>query len=772
MSEHLLWSATPAAGWLEAFPLGNGRLGAMVHGVPGREHLQINDGTAWSGSPHNERMNSRIDPSVAARALTDARAAIDRGDPAAADRRLRDVQGGWSQAYLPFADLHLTVGDAGVVEAYRRELDLATATHRVSYLLDGAPVRWSCFVSAADSVLVLRVETERPVDVEWRLASPLRVHGNEADEHGAWMTVRLPSDMPPPHEPDLEPAWDEAEGAALRGAVVVRVAHDGQRRAGGSAGVRRLDLVLATATTFTGIGLPPDGDETTARAVAKQAVDRALGRSDLAGRHEREHARRYGQVALDLGPVAAERPTAERLTERDTGLAALLFAYGRYLAVSSSAPGGLPSTLQGLWNDDMRPPWSSNYTINVNTQMNYWAAETADLADTLEPLVDLVEALSENGGATLYGARGWVAHHNTDAWAFTAPVGRGRADPSWAFWPMGGVWLTWLLHEHLRFGASDEFAAKRAWPILRGAAAFCLDWLRPKADGTVGTVPSTSPENHYVGPDGRVVAAGRSSTMDLVLIAGLFDALGGLAARLGVDDDPVVAEVRQVRPRIPGPAIGADGMVPEWIDDPAQGEPGHRHLSHLVFAYPGDTPDDPVLRGAVSHSIDDRGEDSTGWSLAWKLALRARLRQPGHVSRLLDLMIRPAPPERAGEHGGFYPNLMAAHPPYQIDGNFGYVAAVAEMLVQSHRGVIEILPSLPAAWSEGRVTGLVARPGVSVDIAWNRTGPTEIGLRARRPAGRTTVTVEFAGRRTTVDLTRGERVMVELDTFAPKGSAT
>jgi alpha-L-fucosidase 2 len=757
--EHLLWSATPAAGWLEAYPLGNGRLGAMVHGVPGREHLQINDGTAWSGSPLSEAANSRVDPVVAGRALDDARAAIERGDPAEADRRLHDVQGGWSQAYLPFADLHLSAGaEGGVVEAYRRELDLATATCRVSYRLDGVEMRWSSFVSAPDGVLVLRLTAQQPVGVRWELTSPHFVYGVESDS----LSVRLPSDMPPPHEPDLEPAWDPS--AAVRGAVVLRVSHDGRALAGGADGVRRLDLILATETTFTGIGSPLSDDLPAARRRAADRVGRAAerGMDSLVERHEREHAHLFDRVTLDLG-ASSTAPTVDRLRDGDPGLAALLFSYGRYLAICSSAAGGLPSTLQGLWNDSTRPPWSSNYTINVNTQMNYWAAETADLAETFAPVVDLLDALSSRGQATardLYGARGWVAHHNTDAWAFTAPVGRGRADPSWAFWPMGGVWLSWLLHEHVRFGASEEFARERAWPILHGAASFCLDWLRPFADGTLGTAPSTSPENHYLDASGHPTAAGRSSTMDLALIAGLFDALTSLATRLEIDD-PVVAEVRAARPRIPAPPIGADGLIAEWAANRPQGEPGHRHLSHLVWAYPGDTPDDPARLGAASRSLDDRGDDSTGWSLAWKLALRARLGQPEHISRLLPLMLRPA----TGEQAGLYPSLLAAHPPYQIDANFGYVAAVAEMLVQSHRGVIDLLPAVPPDWPSGRVTGLVARPGVSVDLAWEtrdgRAVPTAIGLRARRPSGRTTVTVGFGGRRSTVDLSAGNRVEVD-----------
>jgi alpha-L-fucosidase 2 len=766
--EHLLWSATPAARWLEAYPLGNGRLGAMVHGGPGREHLQLNDVTAWSGSPSNEPANSRIEPAVAARALADARAALDDGDPAGADRRLHDLQGGWTQAYLPFADLFVSAGEeSGAVRAYRRELDLATATSRVSYRLDGVEMEWTTFVSAPDGVLVLRLTARQPVAVRWEITSPLRVYGGEADGHGAWLSVRLPSDMPPPHEPDLEPAWDPDPAAALRGAVVLHASHDGRPRPGGAADVRELDLILATDTTFTAIGAPPAGDDLAARVRAETRVGRAAERGfpELRERHEREHAYLYDRVTLDLGG-GSELPTAQR--EPGPGLAALLFAYGRYLAICSSVPGGLPATLQGLWNDRMRPPWSSNYTINVNTQMNYWAAETADLAETVPPLTDLIGALAVNGRATardLYRAGGWVAHHNTDAWAFTAPVGRGRADPSWAFWPMGGVWLSWLLHEHVRFGASEVFARERVWPLLHGAARFALDWLRPMGDGELGTAPSTSPENHYLDASGRPVAAGRSSTMDLSLIAGLLDALAALAERLGLEDDPVAVAARDARPRIPAPPIGADGLIAEWAGDPPPREPGHRHVSHLVWVYPGDTPDDPARLEAASRSLDDRGDDSTGWSLAWKLALRARLREPGRIARLLPLMLRPAGEAHTGERGGLYPNLLAAHPPYQIDANLGFVAAVAEMLVQSHRGVIDLLPAVPPDWPAGRVTGLVARPGISVDLSWEtragRVVPASIGLRARRPSGRTTVTVAFGARRTTVDLSAGNRVEID-----------
>ncbi|MFI5893960.1 glycosyl hydrolase family 95 catalytic domain-containing protein [Actinoplanes sp. NPDC051513] len=753
--ELLLWAPTPAREWLEAFPLGNGRLGAMVHGTPGREHLQLNDGTAWSGSPASEAANSRIDPARAAAALADARAALDRGDPAEADRRLTDMQGGWSQAYLPFADLHVAVAGTGV-EAYRRELDLRNAMHRVSYRLGGVGLAWTSFVSPADGVLVLVIEAEKRIDVEWSLSSPLRVLGRDGDERGGWLTVRLPSDMPPPHEPDLEPVWSDEPGAALRGAVVARVTRD----------PRRFELVLATETTFTGIGRPPEGDEVSARRRAAERAGRAaeLGVPALIERHERAYAARFGRTMLTLGKPS-EAPTAQRRGD-DPSLAALLFNYGRYLTICSSAPGGLPSTLQGLWNDDMRPPWSSNYTINVNTQMNYWAAETADLGDTLDPLADLLVALADRGRETaraLYGARGWVAHHNTDAWAFTAPVGRGRADPAWAFWPMGGVWLCWLLYERFRFGGPEV-----PWPVLRGAAEFCLDWLRH------GPSPSTSPENHYLTEDGVPVAASRSSTMDIALIAGLFDAV----LAIGPEHDPVTAEVRAARPAIPAPAAtatgehtdedgidpaGGEATIPEWPGNPPQAEPHHRHLSHLVFAYPGDTPADPAVRAAVSRSLDARGDESTGWSLAWKLAMRARLRQPERVSRLLDLVLRPAPAERAGQRGGLYPNLFAAHPPFQIDGNLGFVAAVAEMLVQSHDGIIELLPAVPSPWPDGRVTGLIARPGVAVDLAWTtvagRAHATHVALRARRPA---TVVVAVGDRRTTVDLAPGDPTILEL----------
>ncbi|MFZ4894853.1 glycosyl hydrolase family 95 catalytic domain-containing protein [Plantibacter sp. Mn2098] len=843
MSTHHLEYDRPAGTWLEALPLGNGRTGAMVFGVPGAERIQLNDGTAWSGSPKSEHAAGTVSAETAAEALAASRAALVAGDHTRAMSELQRLQERYSQGYLPFADLFVRTTPAGLAgergtdagsavdgdgpadvpgySAYSRRLDFTTAQHTVHYVVDGtdegaAPidVTWQSLVSHPAGVLQLTLSASAPLDVELELGSPLHVIDALAGAAGdaASLTLLLPSDAPPQHEPDEPVRYSEAPGDAMRGAVVVGWRHNGvgaqstgDEPAGAvlrAGGVTTATIVLATATTFVGIGEAPVGDEFDALTAASARVAAAIeaGPQAVRDEHLADHAELYARTELVIDAPAADAADAadsagaadpaaplasdERLAvaeaapggamPADPALGALLFHYGRYLLIAASRTGGLPTTLQGIWNDRLRAPWSSNYTVNINTEMNYWPAETANLAETVSPYVDLMRAMSIAGRETaqrLYDAPGWVAHHNTDAWAYTSPVGIGRANPSWAFWPLAPAWLVQTLWEHVRFGADESFARDEAWPVIRSAAEFALAWLIILPDGTLGTSPSTSPENQFQTPDGGTSSVGVSSAMDLTLIGSLFDSLSSLAELLDIDGDPVVAEARAARPNIPGLRVGRDGMIPEWAADDPQVEPHHRHLGQLVGVYPGDLQLTPELRDGVIRTLEGRGDDSTGWSLAWKLALRARLGQRDKVSDLLALVFRAAPSGEDVQQGGLYPNFFGAHPPFQIDGNYGYVAGVVEALLQSHTGDLVLLPAVPREWASGRVRGIVARPGIGVDVRWS-TGDDgsiqliEATLRAQRPAGKRSVTVVFGDARASVDLRSGGPVTLTATDFA------
>jgi alpha-L-fucosidase 2 len=774
VEETQLWYDRPATNWLEALPLGNGRIGAMCFGGVGHDRIALNDETCWSGSPETSRRLAQPLGEVGADTVDQIRAAIAAGDVRTAQELARNVQGGHSQAFLPLGDLLLDLRVNGEspsaegVTSYHRRLDLDAATARAEYEIAGVTLWQEVYTSAPADVLVLRLGASDAVSATIRLTSQLQISIRAAADNGLALLAQCPASVAPPHVASDEPIrYSDDVDRGMAAAIAVRVESDGSISATDAEltidGATEVTLVLSTATGYDG----PDQTPTrTAEECWEQADARVLAaiarQNELLDEHVADHRALFQRSALMLESTPDQRhlPTDARLAravdEDDPGLAALLFNYGRYLMIAASRPGGLPTTLQGIWNEHLRPPWSCNYTVNINTEMNYWPAETTSLSECHEPLLRYVGELARAGRRTAeerYGCGGWTAHHNADAWCWSIPV---DGDPKWSNWPMAGAWLCRHLWDHYAFTGDRDFL-REAWPVMRGAAEFCLDWLVELPDGSLGTTPSTSPENEFLAADGEPASVTTSATMDLALISDLFHRCTLAAADLELLD-PLVDQLSAALKRIPEPSIGSRGQLQEWADDLPEAEPHHRHVSHLVGLYPGDaiTPDGtPALAAAATRTLDLRGDKATGWSLAWKICLRARLKDGEAAHRLVRELLTPAlgsGTDYVGEGAGLYSNLFCAHPPFQIDGNYGATAGIAEMLLQSHTGEIDVLPALPPAWQTGRVSGLRARGGVRVDLDWSAPGSVDVVLTADRDS---TVVVRFGNDRRQLALTAG-----------------
>ena len=721
-----LWYRRPATNWNEALPLGNGRLGAMVFGGVAKEQLQLNEDTLWAGGPYDPVNTNAL------AALPEVRQLVFAGKYDDADRLISNKMMAVPLRQMPYqtlGDLFLEFPTTGTVSDYRRDLDLDSAVASVGYKVDGVRFRREMFSSPVDQVILMRLTADQPGRVSFtaRMSTPQRASVSVEKLKGASSTFCLV----------MRGVNGSAQG--IRGALkfqgrVAVMTTGGKCEAGPDtisvANADSATLLIAAATSFRNYhDISGDPERITQEQIANAGKKTF---ADLLAAHHADHRKLFRRLALNLGETDSMKlPTDERIQHfaegHDPQLAALYFQYGRYLLISSSRPGSQPANLLGLWNASMKPPWDSKYTININTEMNYWPAEPANLPKCVEPLTQMVLDLMQTGARTakvMYDARGWVVHHNSDLWRATAPVD----GPRWGMWPMGGAWLCQNLWEHYLFSGDNAYLG-RIYPAIKGATQFFLDTLvsDPHLTGpsNLVTCPSLSPENRH--PEGQTsICAG--PVMDLEILRDLFANCIRAGEILGRDKE-FLQQVAAARTRLAPLQIGRAGQLQEWLKDWDLEAPEvhHRHVSHLYGLFPSaqiDVNTTPGLAAAAKKSLELRGDKATGWGTAWRINLWARLREGDHAFTILQELLSPR---------CTYPNLLDSCPPFQIDGHFGGASGIMEMLVQSQNDEIQLLPALPRAWPTGSVRGLRARGGFEVEVEWKDAKVTAYHIRSKEP---------------------------------------
>lgn len=775
-----LWYKAPAADWNSALPIGNGRLGAMIFGNADSELLQLNDNTLYSGEP-----SSRWSDLDITEHYPEMVRLLEEGKHLEAAELLKKWTGRLHECYQPLGDWHIRDFRGGKAKNYRRYLDMERSVATVQYEKDDYAFRREIFASHPDNVIVMRLTTECPVgwDIALSLSSPHPVKtAIDSKKLVVKMSGQAPGRVDRRNYSDFE-AWgheerhpylfnpdgsrtgkprvlygDDIEGKGMffesrlevrvdkKEAEITNLGDQLRIR-----GAKEIILIFSSATSYNGPHKSPSTEGLDAARLADEALKKVRTKSyeEMLAAHEADYKALFGRLSLTLpsDPEAELLPTDQRILRfaqeyrrtgapKDQQLVTLLFQYGRYLMISGSREGGQPLNLQGIWNKDIIPSWNCGYTANINIEMNYWPAEVANLSECHRPFLDMIRECAETGRDTarkMYHRRGWVGHHNCSIWRETFPNDGGAAT---VFWPMMGAWFSTHLWEHYAYTGDEKFLTEEAYPTMRDASLFMLDWMIQDKEGRWITPVSTSPENLFIVP-GTDLSCGVSqgSTGDMSMIRDLFKHTIAAAELKGVDK-PLCDTLRNRLENLLPFQVGAFGRLQEWNKDFMDEDIHHRHVTHLVSLYPFDqiTPATPELFAAARKTLEIRGDEATGWSSGWKINLWARLLDGERAFKLIATLLRPVgfgPEAMQSSGGGVYANMFDAHPPFQIDGNFGMTAGVCEMLMQSHEGEIRLMPAVPAVWRTGRISGLVARGGYEIDMAWKDGRITELKIKSK-----------------------------------------